>query len=101
MGAEALPASLVLVSNHPVAADHLPLLVPAAAEVEQPIWLTDELLFSFQRCNRKAFLEVYGDRVLRDPPSDYLLKLRHDSLAHQSEVLAEQRRDMLALGRER
>ncbi len=90
VGAEALPASLVLVSNHPVAADRLPLLVPAAAEVEQPIWLTDELLFSFQRCNRKAFLEVYGDRVLRDPPSDYLLKLRHDSIAHQSEVLAEQ-----------
>ncbi len=54
------------------------------------IWLTDELLFHYQRCHRRAFLEVYGDADLRDPPSDYLAKLRQDSIAHQRSVLGEQ-----------
>lgn len=54
------------------------------------IWLTDELLFQYQRCQRRAFLELYGDEAQRDPPSDYLSKLRQDSQMHQRAVLAEQ-----------
>ncbi|NJO39644.1 MAG: TM0106 family RecB-like putative nuclease [Cyanobacteria bacterium CRU_2_1] len=52
------------------------------------MWLTDDLLFNFQRCRRRMFLDVYGDQQLRDPPNDYLLKLHQDSLAHQRTVLA-------------
>ncbi|NES93718.1 MAG: TM0106 family RecB-like putative nuclease [Desertifilum sp. SIO1I2] len=51
--------------------------------------LTAELLFYFQRCNRRAFLEVYGDRTQQDPQSDYLGKLLQDSAAHQNRVLAD------------
>lgn len=50
--------------------------------------LTAELLFYFQRCNRRAFLEVYGDRADQDPQSDYLGKLIQDSTTHQKTVLA-------------
>jgi predicted RecB family nuclease len=60
----------------------------AGAAVE--LWITDELLFNYQRCNRRAFLDAYGDRIPRDPPTDYLMKLRQDSFDHQLVVLGEQ-----------
>ena len=47
------------------------------------------MLFHYQRCNRRAFLDLYGDRTQQAPPSDYLLKLRQDSLAHRERVLAD------------
>ncbi|NJR65396.1 MAG: TM0106 family RecB-like putative nuclease [Leptolyngbyaceae cyanobacterium CRU_2_3] len=53
------------------------------------MWLTDELLFTYQRCPRRAFLDIYGDSTQRDRPADYLLKLRQDSMAYQREILAE------------
>lgn len=53
------------------------------------LWLTDELLFHYQRCNRRAFLDAYGDQSLRDAPNDYLAKLRQDSVEHQLTVLDE------------
>jgi uncharacterized protein len=53
------------------------------------VWVTDELLFNYQRCRRRAFLDTYADDSLRDPPSDYLMKLRQDSLSHQLAVLAD------------
>lgn len=56
---------------------------------DQDLWVTDELLFDYQRCNRRAFLDVYGDNERRDPPSDYLKKLRQDSVTHQLDVLGE------------
>lgn len=49
-----------------------------------------ELLLNYQRCSRRAYLDIYGDRVHRDPPNDYLLKLLQDSHAHRRSVLAEQ-----------
>ena len=55
----------------------------------QEIWLTDELLFQYQRCQRRAYLELYGNAEQRDPPSDYLAKLRQDSLTHQRHVLTD------------
>ena len=51
--------------------------------------LTAQLLLDYQRCNRRAFLDVYADRRQQDPPSDYLLKLIRDSLTYQNAVLAE------------
>ncbi|MDJ1181779.1 TM0106 family RecB-like putative nuclease [Roseofilum casamattae] len=50
--------------------------------------LTAQLLLNYQRCRRRAFLDVYGDDGQRDPPSDYLRKLRQDSSAHQQAMLA-------------
>ncbi|MDX2098863.1 MAG: TM0106 family RecB-like putative nuclease [Leptolyngbyaceae cyanobacterium bins.59] len=51
--------------------------------------LTAELLLYFQRCNRRAFLDVFGDQDQRDPPSDYLLKLIQDSGTHRKRVLSQ------------
>ena len=52
--------------------------------------LNAELLLNYQRCSRRAFLDLYGDRSQRDPPSDYLLKLLQDSQSHQRSLLANQ-----------
>ncbi len=52
--------------------------------------LTAELLLNFQRCDRRAFLDVYGDRSQKAPPSDFLQKLRQDSVFHQQKVLENQ-----------
>ncbi|MEP0901323.1 TM0106 family RecB-like putative nuclease [Nodosilinea sp. FACHB-13] len=50
-------------------------------------WLTDDVLFHYQRCSRRAFLDLYGDRTQQTFPSDYLLKLRQDSFSHRERVL--------------
>jgi predicted RecB family nuclease len=50
-------------------------------------WLTDDMLFHYQRCSRRAFLDQYGDQQQKDPPSDYLLKLRQDSTYHRQSIL--------------
>jgi uncharacterized protein len=49
--------------------------------------LTDELFLYYQRCHRRAFLEVYGDLDRRESPSDYLRKLHQDSQHHQRQIL--------------
>ncbi|MCU0570992.1 MAG: TM0106 family RecB-like putative nuclease [Oculatellaceae cyanobacterium Prado106] len=63
---------------------------PDAASILEGLWITDELLFHHQRCRRRAYLDLYSDPGLRDRPSDYLMKLRQDSIAHQANVLAEE-----------
>ncbi len=52
-----------------------------------PLWVTDDLLFHYQRCNRRAFLDTYGDASRRDTPNDYLAKLRQDSVEYQLAVM--------------
>ncbi|MBW4577339.1 MAG: TM0106 family RecB-like putative nuclease [Aphanothece sp. CMT-3BRIN-NPC111] len=52
--------------------------------------LTAERLLHYQRCHRRTFLDVYGDRTLKTPPSDFQLKLLQERLAHQQFILAEQ-----------
>lgn len=68
-----------------------PLRFPAEATTpnsQSPVrWLTDDLLFHHQRCSRRAFLDLYGDRDHQDPPSDYLQKLQQDSILHRRNVL--------------
>ncbi|MGE5658634.1 MAG: TM0106 family RecB-like putative nuclease [Actinomycetota bacterium] len=49
--------------------------------------ITDKLLLSYQRCDRRGFLDVYGDFSQLDPPSDFLLKLIQDSFGFQRSVL--------------
>ena len=51
--------------------------------------LTAELLLNYQRCNRRAFLDVYGDQAVRDEISDYVIKLIQDSADNQRAVLKE------------
>ncbi|MBW4620043.1 MAG: TM0106 family RecB-like putative nuclease [Cyanosarcina radialis HA8281-LM2] len=52
--------------------------------------ISAEMLLHFQRCQRRAFLDVWGDRDLKDPPSDFQRKLTEERLAHQRSILAEQ-----------
>lgn len=52
--------------------------------------LTADLLLNYQRCARRAFLDVYGDIDRRDAPNDYLQKLIQDSREHQQVIVAKQ-----------
>lgn len=49
--------------------------------------LTDELLLHGQRCQRRAFLELYGDRHHKKTSSDYLSKIIKDSESYRYTVL--------------
>jgi len=68
-----------------------PLRVPPERQgfIKYPIarWLTDDLLFHYQRCSRRAFLDLYGTSTQPDPPSDYLEKLKQDSTHHRQGML--------------
>ncbi|KAM3096710.1 TM0106 family RecB-like putative nuclease [Phormidesmis sp. 146-12] len=52
--------------------------------------LTADLLLNYQRCSRRAYLDLYGDLTQRDAPNDYLQKLLQDSIANHREILADQ-----------
>lgn len=70
--------------------EHLHLWLTLSVEVNsEGLWITDDLLFNYQRCHRRAYLDAYGDKDQRDSPNDYLKKLRRDSLTHQMETLGE------------
>jgi predicted RecB family nuclease len=56
-------------------------------QADQRLQITDEVLFQFHRCQRRAYLEYYGDASLQTDPSDYLLKIRQDSLSHRRQSL--------------
>ncbi|MEO1509527.1 MAG: TM0106 family RecB-like putative nuclease, partial [Cyanobacteria bacterium J06633_23] len=51
--------------------------------------IEDSTLFTFLRCQRRAYLDTYGDADLQAAPSDYLVKLKGDSAAHRQTILAE------------
>jgi len=53
------------------------------------LWLTDDVLFHYQRCHRRAYLDLFGEAQQQDDPSDYLLKLRQDSIQHRQTCLQE------------
>lgn len=77
------PAPLILVSSN------LQPRSPAETTDLSRLWITDELLFNYQRCRRRSYLDAYGDKQACASPSDYLLKLRQDSFAHQMEIFSE------------
>ena len=49
--------------------------------------LSDELLLNYKRCNRRVFLNHYGERLNQDPERDFLLKIRQESQKHTQKVL--------------
>lgn len=51
--------------------------------------IEDSTLFTFLRCQRRAYLDNYGDAELQAKPSDYLVKLKGDSAVHRQTILAE------------
>ena len=64
--------------------------LPSVAEpTDRSIWFTDDMLFHYQRCRRRVYLDSYGDPAIKDPPSDYFVKLRQDSADHRQTILAE------------
>jgi uncharacterized protein len=62
---------------------------PTPSSSEDGVVISEELLLNFQRCDRRAFLDIYGNPDHRDPPSDYLQKLHQDSLEHQKTVITD------------
>ncbi len=62
-------------------------LPPLISSQPEPFWLTADLLSQAQRCDRRAYLNTWGDRAQADPPSDYLEKLKQDSAEHRAAVL--------------
>lgn len=51
--------------------------------------IQDSTLFTFLRCQRRAYLDIYGETELKADPSDYLVKLKGDSAVHRQTVLAD------------
>ncbi|MEH1842363.1 MAG: TM0106 family RecB-like putative nuclease [Nostoc sp.] len=47
-----------------------------------------ELLLQYQRCKRRTFLDIHGDKSQRDTPNELLQKLQEDKIAHQLSALA-------------
>jgi predicted RecB family nuclease len=47
------------------------------------------MLFHYHRCRRRVYLDSYGNSTLKDPPSDYFVKLREDSAEHRQAMLTE------------
>ncbi|MGD1904938.1 MAG: TM0106 family RecB-like putative nuclease [Leptolyngbyaceae cyanobacterium] len=67
-----------------------PSVGPATPETPATLnWLTDQSLFHYQRCHRRAYLDRYGDRGQIDPPSDYLRKIKQDSAIHRQQIMAD------------
>jgi predicted RecB family nuclease len=50
--------------------------------------VTDDLLLYYKRCQRRAFLDVYGDPTQQDPEQDFVLKLRQDSLTYRQAIFS-------------
>ncbi|WP_445634644.1 Recombinase B [Nostoc sp. DSM 114161] len=48
-----------------------------------------ELLLQYQRCKRRSFLDIHGDKGQRDAPNELLGKLQQDKIAHQLSNLAQ------------
>jgi uncharacterized protein len=49
--------------------------------------ISDHLLLNYKRCNRRTFLEIFGNPQDRDPAKDFLHKLRRENRAHLRNVI--------------
>lgn len=54
------------------------------------MFLTSQMLLSYQRCSRQVYLDTFGDRRLRGRPSDFRLKLSKDRVRYQKDFLESQ-----------
>ena len=50
--------------------------------------ISSDVLLHFQRCRRRAFLDIYGDARRKAPSDNFLVKLREDSQAYREQELA-------------
>ena len=51
--------------------------------------ITDHLLLNYKRCNRRTYLEMYGDPQQKDPEKDFVIKLKRENQTHIAKVIAE------------
>ncbi|MCM1981551.1 TM0106 family RecB-like putative nuclease [Lyngbya confervoides] len=51
------------------------------------MFLTSQMLLSYQRCSRQLFLDLYGDKALKGHPSDFRIKLSKDRIKYRSAFL--------------
>ncbi|WP_434222230.1 TM0106 family RecB-like putative nuclease [Limnospira platensis CENA597] len=51
--------------------------------------IEDQQLLFYQRCDRRAFLDVYGDQSQKEPISDFLRKLIADSVSYRKTIIAD------------
>jgi predicted RecB family nuclease len=51
--------------------------------------ISDHLLLNYKRCNRRTFLEIFGNPQDRDPAKDFLHKLRRENQTHMRNVIEE------------
>lgn len=51
--------------------------------------ISDYLLLNYKRCNRRSFLEIYGNPQQKDPDKDFLLKLKRENQVHMRNVIQE------------
>ena len=49
--------------------------------------ISDRLLLNYKRCNRRTFLEIYGNPQQQDPEKDFLLKLKRENQVHIHNVI--------------
>ncbi len=48
---------------------------------------SDHLLLNYKRCNRRTFLEAYGDESQKDPEKDFLVKLKRENRTHIQNII--------------
>ncbi|MEC4803639.1 MAG: TM0106 family RecB-like putative nuclease [Jaaginema sp. PMC 1079.18] len=51
--------------------------------------IADDLLLDYKRCQRRAFLNVYGDGQEKDPEREFVSKLRSQGSEHIAAILAD------------
>jgi len=51
--------------------------------------ISDDLLFHYRRCRRRAFLDVYGEESQRLPDKDFALKLKEEKEFNRQRIIAE------------
>ena len=46
-----------------------------------------QLLLQFQRCQRRPFLDIYGDYQQREVPNELALKIQQDKMLHHQRIV--------------
>jgi len=53
------------------------------------MFISAELLLQYQRCKRRPFLDVHGEKRSRDTGNDLIKKIQQDKIIHQKRILAQ------------
>lgn len=49
--------------------------------------LSDDLLFHYRRCRRRALLDIYGEESRKLPDKDFVVKLKEEKEFHQQKII--------------